>query len=91
MSSIVEQFRAFEDPEPIIEMYFWNCQKLASKMVRECAWIKDDEKLLARLREHSAVFVNSMQTVAPNMRGWLNIWASVSASLATLCASAKCR
>lgn len=48
MSSIVEQFRAFEDPEPIIEMYFWNCQKLASKMVRECAWIKDDEKLLAR-------------------------------------------
>lgn len=22
MSSIVEQFRAFEDPEPIIKMYF---------------------------------------------------------------------
>lgn len=65
MSSIVEQFRAFEDQKPIIEMYFWNCQKLASKMVRECARIKDDEKLLALLREHSAVFVNSMQTVAP--------------------------
>lgn len=62
MSSIVKQFRAFEDPEPITEMYFWNCQKLASKMVRECTRIKDDEKLLASLREHSAVFVNSMRT-----------------------------
>lgn len=47
MSSIVKQFRAFEDPEPIIEMYFWNCQKLASKMVRGCTWIKDDEKWLS--------------------------------------------
>lgn len=65
MPSIVKQFRAFEDTEPITEMYFWNCQKLASKMVRECTRIKDDEKLLARLREHSTVFVNSMQTVAP--------------------------
>lgn len=62
MVSIVAQFRAFKNVQPICNMYTAAGQKLAAKMVRECVHV-DDKALLERLREYSSVFINSMQTV----------------------------
>lgn len=62
MVSIVSQFRAFKNVQPICNMYTAAGQKLAAKMVRECVHV-DDKALLERLREYSSVFINSMQTV----------------------------
>lgn len=62
MVSIVAQFRAFKNVQPICNMYTAAGQKLAAKMVRECEHV-DDKALLERLREYSSVFINSMQTV----------------------------
>lgn len=62
MVSIVAQFRAFKNVQPICNMYTAAGQKLAAEMVRGCVHV-DDKALLERLHEYSTVFINSMQTV----------------------------
>lgn len=62
MSSIVEQFRSFDNWVAIRGMYLRAGQRLAADLLRECAHV-DDKALLKRLRENASVFINSMQTV----------------------------
>lgn len=62
MSSIVEQFRSFDNWAAIRGMYLRAGQRLAADLLRECVHV-DDKALWGRLREYSSVFINSMQTV----------------------------